>query len=220
MTLNKKGVTKYLWNSLQTILKDPIFKDYYLVGGTALSLHIGHRQSEDIDLFTNKEMKKELLLDFIKNKIDKKAHILNNGISIFQLYCPSGRLKIDFVKEPYQNIEPLISTDGIRLIDLNDLSAMKISAAGTRGTEAKDFVDLYYLLKLIPINKIIENFKKRFKTDNVLHYVRSAMYFDDIKKESWEALRPLNEIFDPKTIKKTLIKEISAYERSQLLRES
>jgi hypothetical protein len=54
--LQKHTVSKPLLNLLKDLQKDNVFKDYFLVGGTALSLQIGHRISVDIDLFTNNEL--------------------------------------------------------------------------------------------------------------------------------------------------------------------
>src|SRR5690554_3092172 len=48
-------VNDILKKSLHTIMKAPVFNNFRLVGGTALSLQIGHRESVDIDLFTDSE---------------------------------------------------------------------------------------------------------------------------------------------------------------------
>jgi hypothetical protein len=214
--LIKDGITDFLWNSLRTIQNDPLFRDYYLAGGTALSLHIGHRISNDIDLFTKNDLQREEIFDFVKTNISEKAKIINNQGRIFQLFMEKEKLKIDFVQFPYELLDPLIETEGIRLAGKNDLAAMKISAAGTRGNEAKDFVDLYFLLREMPIDTMFENFKKKYKTGDVLQYVRSVMFFDDVTQASWAALKPTNEIFFEKDIKEKLIQEVIKYERSIL----
>jgi len=213
LKLIKDGITDFLWNSLRIIQSDPVFCDYYLAGGTALSLHIGHRISDDIDLFTKNDLRKEEIFDFVKANISEKAKIINNQGRIFQLFLEEEKLKIDFVQLPCDLLDPLIETEGIRLAGKNDLSAMKISAAGTRGNEAKDFVDLYFLLREMSIDTMFENFKKKYKTDDVLQYVRSVMFFDDITQASWAALRPINEMFSAKDIKETLTREVIEYEK-------
>jgi predicted nucleotidyltransferase component of viral defense system len=124
---------------------------------------IGHRISDDIDLFTNATIKKEAILDFLHSNISNDIKVVNNGEKIFQLYSDKIKLKIYFVQVPYPLINPLIDDDGIRLVSMDDISAMKISATGTRGNEAKDFVDLYYILKYMSIDTIFENFKKNMQ---------------------------------------------------------
>ena len=216
MKLIKDGITDFLWNSLRIIQNNPLFADYYLAGGTALSLHIGHRISDDIDLFTKNDLQKDEIFNFVKTNISEKAKIINNQGRIFQLFMEKEKLKIDFVQFPYDLLDPLIETEGIRLAGKNDLSAMKISAAGTRGNEAKDFVDLYFLLREMPIDTMFENFKKKYKTDDILQYVRSVMFFDDIPQASWTALKPIKEIFSVKGIKEKLTQEVIGYERKIL----
>jgi hypothetical protein len=56
LKLHRVGITDELWEVLQKFQGDVLFKDFNLVGGTALSLQIGHRLSKDIDLFTAKEL--------------------------------------------------------------------------------------------------------------------------------------------------------------------
>jgi hypothetical protein len=150
--LIKDGITNFLWNRLRTILNDTLFFEYYLAGGTALSLQIGHRISDDIDLFTESDLRREEIFDFVKTNISEKVKIINNQGRIFQLFIEEEKLKIDFMQFPYNLINPLIETEGIRLAGINDLSAMKISAAGTRGNEAKDYEVINYEKKLLKID--------------------------------------------------------------------
>jgi len=219
LKLIKDGITDFLWNSLRTIQNNPLFCDYYLAGGTALSLHIGHRISDDIDLFTKNDLRKEEIFDFVKANISEKAKIINNQGRIFQLFMEEEKLKIDFVQLPCDLLDPLIEAEGIRLAGKNDLAAMKVSAAGTRGNEAKDFVDLYFLLKEMSIDTMFENFKTKYKTDDILQYVRSVMFFDDVTQASWAALRPINEMFSEKDIKEKLTQEVIKYEKRILRNE-
>jgi len=217
LRLFKSAIDPFLLESLKKMQANDLFKNYYLTGGTALSLQIGHRLSEDIDLFTKNDMDKEAILYFAKKYISEDYTIKNNSENIFQLFSDKKKLKLDFVKFPYNLIEPLIAEDGIRMIDKNDLSAMKISAAGTRGNEAKDFVDLFFLLKYIPFEKMVENFKKKYKMKNVLHYLRSVMYFDEVEEENWNSIKYLKSKVSHQTIIKKLTEEVISFERNFLI---
>jgi Nucleotidyl transferase AbiEii toxin, Type IV TA system len=65
-SLHKNTVSDNLWDSLHKLMKIEELKDFRLVGGTSLSLQIGHRMSVDIDLFTDAPYDS---IDF--NRIDK-----------------------------------------------------------------------------------------------------------------------------------------------------
>jgi hypothetical protein len=215
--LNKSGVLPLLWKSLCDMQKNPLFDSYYLVGGTALSLQIGHRMSDDIDLFTKEEINRDAILEYAKKNISHDYRVLNNTINIYQLFSDKEKLKLDFVQLPYDLLDPLIKEEGIRMIDKNDLSAMKINAAGMRGTEAKDFIDIFCLLQYVPFEKMIDNFKKKYQTDDALHYLRSVMYFDDVTKEKWQSLKLINDNISDKMVMERLTKEVVTYEKNILL---
>ena len=215
MKLKKEGINNFLWEKLCFIQNEKLFHTFNLVGGTALSLQIGHRISTDIDLFTEDKLNKEEILSFLK-KIDKNVEIINSSGAILQILFPSddpeNRLKVDFVNYEYPLLEKLVDNDdGIRLVSKNDISAMKMSAIGTRGYEARDFVDLFYLLKEIPIETIVDNFKKKYNTENIQQYLRSINYFDDVNEESWKSIKMLHDKLSVNTIKDTLNNEVNKY---------
>ena len=216
MILHKDGINNFLWDTLMRFQNDPFFKNYHLAGGTAFSLQIGHRISEDIDLFTKDDLQKEHILQFAQN-IHKNVEVRNEGNTIYQLYFPHQQLKVDFVHYPHKLLDPVIETDeGLHMIGINDIAAMKMSAAGTRGYEAKDFVDLFFILKKMQIDTIIENFIKKYESENPLHYIRSMAYFDDVSPASWQAIKMIHEPLSVNDIKNTLINEVRDYERRML----
>ena len=76
--------------------------------------------------------------------------------------------------------------------------------------------DIYFLLQYLPFEKMVDNFKKRNETDNILHYLRSVMYFDDIKKESWDNIKYLKNKISEKVIMERLTKEVLTFARNDL----
>ena len=209
MGIKKIGISEDLWNALLKFQSNILFNDYYLVGGTAFSLQIGHRISTDIDLFSKLKIKKDEILNFVEKNISKNIDVTNSSNSIFQIVIDK-KTKIDFVEYPYDLLDPLIKTDGIRMIGKNDISAMKISAVGTRGNEAKDFIDVYYLLKYMPIEKMFENFKKKYNTDDIEQYKKSLVYFDEVPMSSWKDVKLINDKLSEKEVKETLEKAVSS----------
>ena len=117
---------------------------YYLVGGTAIALHIGHRHSIDYDLFTEGEIKRKQ----IKNVIDKKGFHPDRIIyeAYDQMHIIITGVKLTFFQYPFKinaehNFESIIN-----IPDLIDLAAMKVYALGGRA-KWKDYVDLFFILK-------------------------------------------------------------------------
>jgi len=118
--------------------------DYYLVGGTAIALHIGHRRSIDFDLFTEGDIKRKS----IRNMIKKSGFVVEKLLyeAFDQIHLIVNSVKITFFSFPHEIIHP-IDLDGIiRIPTLLDLAAMKTYALGGRA-KWKDYVDLYFILK-------------------------------------------------------------------------
>ncbi|MBQ6064127.1 MAG: nucleotidyl transferase AbiEii/AbiGii toxin family protein [Prevotella sp.] len=117
-------------------------REYYLVGGTAIALYIGHRRSIDFDLFKPSAINH-------KRNLDKIAaypfpHIVTRRVSE-QMNLVVNNVKITFFQYPFP-IEPTTKFDTyFRLPSLLQLAAMKAYALGRR-SKWKDYVDLYFLL--------------------------------------------------------------------------
>jgi hypothetical protein len=118
-------------------------RNFYLVGGTAIALYIGHRRSIDFDFFSYKPI--------IKHQLKKKLlKIPFQQIPIFedvdQLHLLINSVKITFFYYPYP-VNHSIKNDSIFSIpSLLSLAAMKAFALGRRA-KWKDYVDLYFILK-------------------------------------------------------------------------
>jgi predicted nucleotidyltransferase component of viral defense system len=141
--LQTQSVGKPLWNLLRDLQKKELFKNYFLVGGTALSLQFGHRISNDIDLFTRNDINKDEIFDLLNRDYNGNYQIHNVQNIILQISI--NGIKVDFVKYDYNLIEDIKSDEGITYLGKKDISAMKLMAIANRGDQAKDFIDIYYL---------------------------------------------------------------------------
>jgi len=117
-------------------------RSFYMVGGTAIALHLGHRQSIDFDLFTMSGL----------NKSGIKPTLLQipfNQIPIFedydQLHVLINEVKVTFFSYPYPVPHPVKVDTYITIPSLLSLAAMKAFALGRRA-KWKDYVDLYFIL--------------------------------------------------------------------------
>jgi len=153
-------------------------KDFGLVGGTAIALYLGHRQSIDFDLFSLKDfdnlkirrkiLKSQKLFKVIRDEIGQYTIVIK-GVRLTFFYYP---FKIDFSKN-FENI--------IKLPDLLSLAAMKAHALGRRA-KWKDYVDLYFVMKHHHgVKEIIKKAQKIFGDEfNEKIFRTQLVYFKDI----------------------------------------
>ncbi|MBN2028691.1 nucleotidyl transferase AbiEii/AbiGii toxin family protein [bacterium] len=117
---------------------------YYLAGGTAVALHIGHRRSIDFDLFTHNEIHRMQIQNTIKRSGFQIEDVLYEAFD--QMHCLLLGVKLTFFAYPFQIPAPIDFEGVISMPVLLDLGAMKAQALGGRG-KWKDYVDLYFLLR-------------------------------------------------------------------------
>ena len=118
-------------------------KEFYLVGGTAIALHIGHRRSIDFDLFKFSPLKPKKIIETVSGFAF--PYVVTRKVTE-QLNVTIHDVKFTFFQYPFEiNAEEKLN-DILRLPNLLDLSAMKAYALGRR-SKWKDYVDLYFLLK-------------------------------------------------------------------------
>ena len=177
-------------------------KDFGLVGGTAIAFHIGHRESIDFDLFTNKEFRNS----DIRKKIQKNASI--DGVIVDQsdefTILVKG-VKFTFLCFPYKIDFPQKFDGATKLPDLLTLAAMKAFALSRRA-KWKDYIDLYFIMNsYYSIDKIIKKSKQIFgKEFNEKIFRTQLAYFKDIDHTE-EIIYMKGFEIDDKIVKKRLI---------------
>jgi len=184
---------------LKELMIIPVLHEFFLVGGTALALRMGHRISVDLDLFTLNEFEPESLLPDLSaefNVIESYAgkNTLNLGV---EYPNNSGNIvKIDLIRYAYPLLKPVAVIEGIRMLETDDIIPMKLSAVAGRGSK-KDFYDIYFLLRSYSLNEMLSLFEKKYINSNKFQVVKSLVYFDDAELEP-----------DPQTIEKISWKEV------------
>jgi hypothetical protein len=210
--LQKNSVRKPLWDLLKDLQKSNAFENYFLVGGTALSLQLGHRTSDDIDLFTGTDINKEEIFDFLNKKYTGKYQINNIQNTILQIAI--DEIKVDFVKYDYNLIEEVKIEEGIKYLGIKDIAAMKLMAVANRGEQAKDFIDIYYLLKEMSLAEMFGYYKKKYNQNDINVVKRSLVYFDDVTDSNWASVKLLGEKLSVENIKSAIISEMNKYNNS------
>ena len=143
-------VTPLLLSVLKQLMEAKEFKAFRLVGGTALSLHRGHRESVDIDLFTDATYNSidfkaiETYLRANYNYVDTSSdNIIGFGKSYFVGESAQQSIKLDlFYTDAF--IYDAIVINNIRLASVEEIIAMKMEVI-SRGGRKKDFWDLHEL---------------------------------------------------------------------------
>jgi predicted nucleotidyltransferase component of viral defense system len=167
IAIQKQTVSNALWDSLETLMDLEIFSSFRLVGGTALSLRLGHRISEDIDLFTDSDYGS---IDF--NQIDEvlAAHfpILQMSYSGNQSFGKSyfiGQSKSSLVKLDVFYTDAFVFPEQevakIRMAALEEIAAMKLDVI-PRGGRKKDFWDFHELMEHFPITEMLHFYENRY----------------------------------------------------------
>lgn len=114
-----------------------------MVGGTAIALHLGHRESIDFDLFSMSPIDR----DFIREKLASADSDLRTLVDTPDEYAVLvGEVKVTFLRYPFLLEFPVVLGDTARLADLPTLAAMKAYVLGRRA-KWKDYVDLYFIMK-------------------------------------------------------------------------
>ena len=137
-----KEILSYKQTELLSLISE-FKREYYLVGGTAIALYLGHRRSIDFDLFKFAPLNRKKNLDKVRSSGFTSMVTWN---VTDQMNLVVNDVKLTFFQYPF-HIKADNDFDGIiRLPELLDLAAMKAYALGRR-SKWKDYVDLYFLLK-------------------------------------------------------------------------
>ena len=149
---------------------------------TALALIFWHRESIDFDFFINEDIDTNQLFEKCLD-IFQWYEIVKTYEEKNTLYLLVNDVKISFFTYKHKNIWRLIETEYLNIFSIDDISAMKMWAIQNRATN-KDYIDIYYIIKEIGLNRLLDNFFKKFwNVVSKTYLLKSLVYFDDIVEE-------------------------------------
>lgn len=166
MKLYLNTVSNLLWSSLKQLMSMKEFDSFRIVGGTSLSLQLGHRESIDIDLFTDveygsldfKQLEEALLKTFPFVELPT-VEIVGMGKSYFLGNNENDLVKLDlFYTDPF--VFPCNIEQNIRFSSIEEVIAMKFEVIG-QGGRKKDFWDIHELLGTFSIEEMLNYYIKR-----------------------------------------------------------
>ena len=190
---------------LKRLSSQPELQETRLVGGTALALQYGHRQSVDLDFFGRLPEDKDVLLELIHNI--GKVTVLNQSKAILQTVI--NDVKVDFVDySRYPWIDEPVKGDGFALASDKDIAAMKVNAIIGRGTR-KDFIDLFVLLRHYSLAEILDFYRQKYPEFSEYRALLSMTYFEDAEMQDMPRMF-IDTSWDE--MKFAIIKAVKAYQ--------
>jgi hypothetical protein len=204
--LQKQTVEPSTFSLLSQLMNLEVLSTYNLVGGTGLSLKLGHRISIDIDLFSKEKIENEVIINCLSETFQNKFVLISsNKVGIF---CKINNIKVDLIHYNFDLINPIEEFENLRIVSSEDIAAMKIQAILGRGVK-KDFYDLFELLNQFSLNEIIQFHKSKYPLQTLNITIPQAITYFEEADESEDPISLRNETWDE--VKKGLRKVVNDY---------
>jgi hypothetical protein len=184
---------------LNDIMAKPAFSGFYLAGGTSLALQIGHRVSVDLDFFGHRPFETQEILDELSDLAPLSIMTQSKNILILDVQG----VKVDFVNYRYPLVATPLLLEGLRLLTLPDIGAMKLAAIAGRGRK-RDFYDLFFLLQQYSFEELMGFYLNKYDDGSEFMVARSIVYFDDADQD--DDIKLLGKQVKWETVKKTIQK--------------
>lgn len=180
---------------------------FYLADGTGLALQIGHRVSEDFDLFT--------IRPFENDRLDSELHKLfpTHTISVLQneensyTCLLNDEIKLSFYKIEYENIFPFVDTEYFNIAGILEIGIMKILTLPRAAY--KDCVDLYCILNKHKLAEILSSAKKKHRDFNEAIYIKCLLSYEDIEMLPIKFMSGFH--VDPNVVFTVIEKKVKSY---------
>jgi hypothetical protein len=206
MQLHANTLPKATAEILGKIKNISSLKDFYLSGGSALSLQLGHRESEDLDFFTKISFDPQLLQQKLLRYGELRDIMIDEGtLNVFM-----DGVKLQFLYYPYNLLEEFIPWNGINLSSINDIACTKLITISMRGSK-KDFIDLYVIMRQITLKDLFSKLDiKHAKVQyNYPHILKSLIYFEDADAQP---MPRMHVSLDWEKVKDFIIQEVKKIE--------
>lgn len=177
--LHTETVAETTLDILNRLLSLPDLATFGLVGGTNLSLRFGHRISVDLDLFTAQPFDLSAVQEAIRAVFPRAIGLSARKQTLLLII---EQVKVDLLLHDYPHLQPIEVVNGIRLVSLPDVIAMKLGAVAGRGAK-KDFWDIDRLLRQYTLAEMIQFYTQKYPRSDPGQVVRSLVYFEDAEEQ-------------------------------------
>jgi hypothetical protein len=167
---------------LNEFFQSPMGEKFYLAGGTALALQLGHRQSVDLDFFSETED-----IPSIRAGLEQALAALQPELSDSSwgnLTFTAKQIRVGFYGYGYAMVRPLVEYDALRLASAEDIGLMKMDALLSRANR-KDFYDLYFISQRIPLKKLFALAQEKYPSvrDFEVQVTKRLIYFESADRD-------------------------------------
>lgn len=205
MILHQETITDAM-RTIARVVFENLDPEYYLAGGTALALHVGHRKSIDLDYFIAKPIDTFVL----KNRLKEVFSGVPVEI-IFEtkdtLWCIIDGVKVSFISRFDMLLEPPYSVDSFRLADIKDVTVMKLVAVCGR-EEYKDYFDLACIAKETDVRSWMSWWQAIYPEQDIMSWVVALASVDSIQKVPLEITEDFKNR-DVSGIVKSIVHEVT-----------
>ncbi|HND47663.1 MAG TPA: nucleotidyl transferase AbiEii/AbiGii toxin family protein [Anaerolineales bacterium] len=182
----------YHWNTispqmrsiLMEFAKNELSKEFYLAGGTALALQLGHRLSVDLDFFSATQADIPALMEPLRHTLQEFSPILSDSSWGNLVFLANG-VRVGFYGYGYEMVNPLLQAEGMALASVEDIALMKMDALLARASR-KDFHDLYAICQRIDLRGLLELAPRKYPSvrDFEAQVARHMVAFERAEVES------------------------------------
>ena len=164
--------------------KSELSKEFYLAGGTALALQLGHRFSVDLDFFSQTQDDIPALMEPLRHALKEFFPILSDS-AWGNLVFLANNVRVGFYGYGYELVEPLRQAEGIALASVTDIGLMKLDALLARASR-KDFHDLYVICQRINLRELLDLAPRKYPSvrDFEAQVTRHMISFERAEQES------------------------------------
>lgn len=177
-------ITPAMRSILMGFAKSDLSREFYLGGGTALALHLGHRLSVDLDFFSGTQQDIPALKEALRRALKEFSPILSDSSWGNLVYLVED-VRVGFYGYGYEMVNPLLQAEGIALASLEDIGLMKLDALLSRASR-KDFHDLYAICQRISLRKLLDLAPRKYSSvrDFEAQVARHMVLFERAEAES------------------------------------
>ena len=178
------AITPACQRGLDYLRRQGFLEDFYLAGGTALALQIGHRISTDLDWFSTVRRlpapEREQMRLALKGSGEFEVVSEQEGMLFTRLFGTD----VSFIHQPHPLLEPTVDHRGVQLASPVDIGLMKLAAINSRGTR-RDFVDVYCLRDIVTLDRLLElaTVKYADRPSFLAVAIRALAYFEDAEQQ-------------------------------------
>jgi hypothetical protein len=184
VNIYEKAITPACLQALNYLSRHPFIGDFYLAGGTALALQIGHRVSTDLDWFsTTRHLlapEREAICQALSGGEQWEVLSEQDGMLFTRLFGSD----VSFIYQHHPLLDPTVEYLGVQLASPTDIGLMKLAAVNSRGTR-RDFIDLYCLRRVVTLDRLLELAAVKYADrPNFLAVASRALsYFEDAEPQ-------------------------------------